>query len=274
MASTLTRDFARALDAIEIEAWADLYEAAPEDLRRDLRLAVFRDGPAVTTIAAAIDTLALNRVVGFGLQPTLTAASVRQMIERYSQYRAARFFVQTSPLGAPENHRQVLENHGIDWYNNWVKLYRGVSPLPEVETDLQVRQVPAGRAAEWARTLVASFDWDRRMEPWVAACVGRPGWYHYAAFDGDTVAAVAAMYARGEYAWIDFAGTLPDYRGRRAQSALIRKRLEDAAAMGVKWLAVETAEQKPDRDVPSLRNLLRLGFEQAWVRPNFMRQLA
>jgi hypothetical protein len=32
---------------------------------------------------------------------------------------------------------------------------------------------------------------------------------------------------------------------------------------------VETAEETPVRPVPSLRNLLRLGFEVAYLRPNY-----
>jgi hypothetical protein len=82
--------------------------------------------------------------------------------------------------------------------------------------------------------------------------------------------ATAAVYCRGEYAWIDFASTLPGYRGRGGQAALLARRIADGAALGCKWLVVETAEATPEKPAPSYRNMRRYGFEVAYVRPNYL----
>ena len=73
-----------------------------------------------------------------------------------------------------------------------------------------------------------------------------------------------------ETACQSFAATLPDYRGLGAQSALIARRFQDAAEAGCKWMVVETAEDKPERPVASYRNLKRLGFELAYLCPNYI----
>jgi len=51
------------------------------------------------------------------------------------------------------------------------------------------------------------------------------------------------------------AATLPDQRGRGAQSVLIAERLKQARSLGCRWARAETSE-----DNPSLQNLLRAGF--------------
>lgn len=42
----------------------------------------------------------------------------------------------------------------------------------------------------------------------------------------------------------------------------------DAARLGCKWVSAETAEETPERDVSSFRNVIRLGFSVAYRRPN------
>jgi hypothetical protein len=46
--------------------------------------------------------------------------------------------------------------------------------------------------------------------------------------------------------------------------------MADAAAAGCRHLAVETAEEKPDKPNPSTRNLRRLGFAGLYLRPNYI----
>jgi len=90
------------------------------------------------------------------------------------------------------------------------------------------------------------------------------------AFDGETPVATGAVYIRGQFGWIDFASTLPQYRGRGAQAALVERRIRDAAEWECRWLIVETAEEKPDHPAPSYRNMVRYGFKVAYARPNYL----
>ena len=91
------------------------------------------------------------------------------------------------------------------------------------------------------------------------------------AYDGDFPVATAGMFIDGEYAWLDFASTLPGFRGKGAQTALISRRLQDGYDAGCRYFTVETAEQKPGRDSPSFRNIGRAGFALAYLRPNYIR---
>ena len=61
--------------------------------------------------------------------------------------------------------------------------------------------------------------------------------------------------------------------GRGAQSALIARRIRDAAAAGCDCLMVETAQEREDYPVPSYHNLLKFGFQVAYMRPNYILEL-
>ncbi|MGI8892669.1 MAG: GCN5 family acetyltransferase, partial [Bacteroidia bacterium] len=74
---------------------------------------------------------------------------------------------------------------------------------------------------------------------------------------------------KGDYAWFCFADTMPGYRAKGAQTALISKRIEAANEAGCKHIFVETADDKGGNPSPSGRNLMRMGFRQLYKRPNY-----
>jgi hypothetical protein len=109
------------------------------------------------------------------------------------------------------------------------------------------------------------------LKPWLAALVGRPGWQHYLAWDGDTPVATAAIYMHTMVGWLGIAATLPQYRGSGAQGALMAARLRHGTGMGCEWFVSETGEDSPSHPNPSYHNMMRAGFSLAYHRPNFMR---
>ena len=79
------------------------------------------------------------------------------------------------------------------------------------------------------------------------------------------------MLLDGDVAEFGIGATLEPARGRGCQLALLRRRIVDAATAGCHTLFVETGERVPDRPAASYRNILRAGFEEAYLRPNWQR---
>ena len=60
---------------------------------------------------------------------------------------------------------------------------------------------------------------------------------------------------------------------RAQEAAEIAARLRAAAALGCEYASVETADDTPEKPNPSTHNLRRLGFEDAYRRPNWVLKL-
>jgi len=191
-------------------------------------------------------------------------------MDMYFRAKVPRFFVQLAGPTASNGARSLLENQGLSWYNNWVKLYRDCTPPPPSKSDLTIKKVGRGYGLKFGKVVTSAFGWDECLAEWIASTLGRPGWHHYAAFDKEILAATGAMFVSGKQAWFDLAATLPTHQGRGAQSAILAQRINDAAAMGVELISVETAEQTADKSAPSYRNTQRFGFRVGYVRPNFI----
>ena len=258
------------LERIEIAAWGDFYKAASANSISSCGLQIAEPHGAMAGLASGADVLGLNRVVGFGLEGSVSPTDLDELIVRYTDAGVPRFFVQVSPMADDRDLPRLLVDRGFAHYNNWVKLHRDVAPVSDASTDLSVRQIDASEAAAFGHNVAECFGWPEVTSGWVADLVGYSGWRHYMAYDGTTAVATGAVYTLGGYAWIDFATTLPDYRGRGAQSAILAVRIADAAELGCHNVVVETAEETPEKSAPSYRNMVRYGFSQSYVRPNFI----
>ncbi len=273
MEQVLDADRIRDLETCEREAWADFFRAAPEPSASEHGIAVKETAGGLLARAAATDVLALNRVLGLGDCRPASPGDIDEIVREYRESGARRFFVQISPIAEPSDLADRLEDRGFLRYNNWVKLQRDTAAPAFTGTQIEVRPIEGNDADAFGRIVSECFGWPDWLGPWVARTVGRPGWKHYMAFDGAEAVATGAFFVWRDLAWLDFAATLPQHRGRGAQSALLARRIDDAREAGCHALVVETAEQTAARGAPSWRNTVAFGFRQAYLRPNFVRVL-
>jgi hypothetical protein len=266
-----------ALEAAEMEAFADLYRAASPEVVAASGLLVAEVADAIVVAVNRIDVLALNRVMGLGLRGSPSDSALAEVLTTLEGTGSLRCFVPLAPVEGYETLSNRLERLGLRHYNNWMRLRRDLRDLADFpdfpaapSTELDVRQIDGAGAHAFGHLVATAFDYPPAIAPLAAQTIGRPRWYHYLAFDGSAPIASGAMYLTGEAAWFGFAATDTAHRRRGAQQALIVRRLKDAADAGCKWVSVETAEDTVTKDAPSFRNLRRLGFEVAYRRPNYL----
>ncbi len=267
----LTTTLFRSIASCEINAWQDMYSAAGRDLASQFGIKVFSMGSACVSMVKNIDILGFNRVIGLGLFQTASEQMVDDIISKYSTDGIKRFFIQIHPEAAPPKLKDWFEKRNIKHYNNWVKHYRGVEDPPRLETGLEIKEVSSKDEVDrFGEIITMSFKWPDEMRMWFENLAGRKYWKTYLAFEDDKAVAAASMYVKDDCGWLSFGSTLPDYRGKGAQTALIARRIQDAAELGCKVLTLETSEDNEQERSQSLLNVQKMGFETAFVRPNFL----
>jgi GNAT superfamily N-acetyltransferase len=258
------------LERVELDAWRDLYGAVPAPVAAATGLGVHSIGSALLTTCTTVDILAFNRLIGLGLVEPATEAMVDETIARFHAAGVSRFFAPLIPGAEPEELVEWLGARSITLYNNWERLARSTAEPPVAPTDLRIERVGLEDASAFASIVASAFGWPDAATHWIDASFGRSGWHHYIAFDDAEPIATAALFSNGEAGWFGLAATMPSHQGRGAQSALIARRIADAAELGLRMVSVETAEDRPEAPSTSNRNLRRLGFERAYLRPNYI----
>jgi len=260
----------RQAERAEMEALASVTIQAPPEIAKELGLHFVSDEGVIMTLAREADVLALNRIVGLGVETRSTRDQLVRLVAIARERGTKRLFVQLAPGHEPDSCPEWVEAEGGKAYNRWVRLWRKVENFPEVRTDLRIEQLTVGDAQRSGEIVAESFGMPISLAPWFASIVGRPGWTHFGAFDGAELVGSGAIYANRAVGWLGFAATLTAYRGRGIQGALIRRRVEVARGLGCKWVITETAEQTGDHSAPSYRNMIRYGFTEAYFRQNYL----
>jgi hypothetical protein len=266
-------EVAKLVEFTEADAYLSIYQAAPPDVAERLCIKTARFGRARARLIGSVNFTLFNAVVGLGVGEDATEQALDDIIEFYRPHGVS-FMIQVSPLARPTQLPAWLEARGFRYRDDWVKGYMGAgSPPPAATTDLQIREVRPEQADAFADTILKGFEFPPAatvLTSLITAGVGRPGWRHYLAYDGETPVATGGLYVTNGVGWLGYGSTSPSHRRRGAQGAMFARRIRDAADMGCKWLVTETDAETPERPSPSYRNMARSGFVIAYSRPNYV----
>jgi hypothetical protein len=267
MTPTLTPyKLSRLIEFAEARAYVDMVHAAPPEwgFRAE------ESELATVLVSPSLNIPLFNRAIGIGLNSSARKKTIESLVNVFSDAGVTNFAIQVSPTAKPAHIKKWLTARNLTVRDNWAKVYRLPEPVVHKPDALPVKYIGRDQADIFARIACAAFKLPDNLQSWLTAIVGRPGWYHYLAWDGTEVIAAAAMYVHEKVGWLGIAGTIPAYRKRGAQSDLMAKRIRDGLDLGCEWFVTETGEDLPQRPNSSYHNMLRNGFKLAYQRPNYM----
>jgi hypothetical protein len=263
----IDRDRTRLLEFTEAAAFADMLRAAPAawgamESRTPLGWLL---------LMPSADLLLFNRLIGGGLTGDADRGALQECLQQVRALNLKSFGVQLTPAAAPEI-REWLHAEGFATRDRWTKSYRGAGMSALIrKTPLRITRASTPDDAEIVASVTcASFGMPAVRAPWIASLVGRAGWSHYLAWDGDVPIAAAALFVTGHTAWLGIAGTLAAARRKGAQAALIAQRLAEGTDMGCRVFVSETDQETVTKPNPSFHNLVRAGFGIAYQRENML----
>ena len=269
----------RALETIEAASVLAQHLAAPPEEAMRLGLHAERYGSATAILMRKSKNLMYNRLIAWGQASTATARQLDRFVALAHAHRAEAVGVPLGPCARPARLRDWLEQRGFECGHPGAKLWRNASPLPKRTSGrgISVRVARREDAATWVDVVAQVWRAFGSRRAWFEARARAPGWRHYLAWiDGEPVAAGALFVGTVGERTVDHlvdAVTLQNWRGRGAQSAIIRRRISDGVKLGCELFAVETAPPLPRMLVVSFRNLCRQGFQFAYLRESWKLQL-
>ena len=254
-------------ETAEQKALISWYNAAKHVRANGFDWHVLEIGDAICSVSASEPSILINRVFGIGRNGEPDVEQLRDIRALYSEAGVERFFLHVIPGKCDP---ATLADAGFENYRGWMKFVRTTEDQPEPRSDLEVREIGPEHADDFARIAGSAFDFLPSSFPAVATVVGARGYRSFMTFDGDTPAGTGVVYVDGESGVFDFGATDPNFRRRGGQSAVLAARVSCAAEAGCKYLYTMTGEAVPDDPQHSYSNILRAGFEEAYLRENWI----
>jgi GNAT superfamily N-acetyltransferase len=261
-----------ALDRVERRFWRDIWESMPHEVASEHGVELREFGGLQVTLTRDLPRVPiLNLVLG---APEASEADLDYAIAWGDEHGVTPCIPVTPGLAGSERAEEWLRARGFEHGYAWMKFVRDAHPPRFPAPEVEVVELTAADEEPFGTIAAVGFGMPAWAADFFAPLPGRDGWRCYVARVDGKAQACAAMVIEDGIAEFGIAATLEEARGRGCQTALLQRRILDAAEAGCHTLFVETGERVPDRPSGSYRNILKAGFEEAYVRPNWQRRSA
>jgi GNAT superfamily N-acetyltransferase len=256
------------LDRAERRFWREIWESVPHEPASEHGLELREFGALQATLVRDLPAVPmLNLVLG---APEASDADLEYAVA-FAQEQGVSPCVPVTPgLPGSAAAEAWLRGRGFEPGYAWMKFVRDTHP-PRFPAPEGIEVVELATADEEPFGTIAAVGFG--MPAWganfFAHLPSRDGWRCYVARVEGKAQACGAMLIEDGVAELGIGATLEEARGRGCQTALLHRRIADAAAAGCHTLLVETGERVPERPSASYRNILKAGFEEAYLRPNW-----
>ena len=168
------------LERVEREAWVDLYNAAPDQMRSLIGIRVEEIGTAAALILSTIDYPDFNRVIGLGVDEPATEQILDRFLELYRAAGIRKFLIHVAPTARPANLRDWLKARGLIPARRWAKRtasrIRSSKFRPASGSHRSALQVQAPSDAPSVPVSVCRIRLHRGPPPWLAVRAGANSW--------------------------------------------------------------------------------------------------
>ncbi|WP_405587772.1 GNAT family N-acetyltransferase [Streptomyces sp. NBC_01190] len=262
----------------EIRAYADFVTGAPAPVREELGVGSRQVGSALALAIRADPSHFFNRAGGFGAGEPITADALAEVCDFYRERGVPQGAFMVAPPLLPPDWASIAAKLNLTGGGRYAKLgcatetvLSAADGVAALGPGLRVGPVERDQATKWATVMMTTFGFALPgMIDMAASSVGRPNWRQYAVWEENRIIAVGSVFLNGDCADMFGGATLPESRGRGAQSALLTARARAARAAGCRWLVAETGAEGPGDHNTSLHNMMRAGFEPLYERTSWL----
>ena len=202
----------------------------------------------------------------FGCGTTVSRGDLKKVLDTLKGAQVERFFFWVSPNPQQEEIVAWLLDNNLKPFQGteYPTLIRPVEEVTPHETHLRVECVSRREVEDCADGIAHIY------EPWgcqfFSDSVDQPGFEHFLAYENRIPVSAAVLVTHGDFAYLGWAGTAEEHRGKAGQNALIKARLNRAAELGCQIACSETLTMLKT----SLGNLERNGFEIIYNKQVFV----
>lgn len=255
---------AREIELHEAKAWSACVLAAAEAEGNPLEASVDHTPGIAVPALGAINAGLFNRVIGLGLGAPADDALIDAVLASYAERGQTDIVLEATPHSEPADLRERLAAHGlVDSGHRQAKAWQTPARYEGPGMDAVVPLGPDD-ADEFAQVNMLAWQVPAFLAVWFGATLFADDFRHFGVRAGDRIVSTGAMYVSDGIAWLGFGATLPEHRGRGLQTAILARRVHEAAVLGCHLVHSETAAHTSTRHNPSLANMLAVGFRHAY----------
>jgi hypothetical protein len=267
-------ELAAQLESGEVNAWVDMYAAAPSDFARRFQLEIIRVQNIVLTRCKTIPFVHFNCVKNLGMTEPATEALIDDVLALYREAGIRNFAFYHIPHCRPSTLPAWLEARSLQKRGGWERIYRNnhtpTHMIIEPRDRFRVEKVTRATAPEWAAYIDSLYGLP--TTPWLLALVERPGWHHYLLRQETRIVAVRTLYIdNAGMGWLGIDAPVPGIMAPSydLDAQICQAIVKDGLDLGVRYFVADIEAPTPAMNTPAYQYFEALGFKRPYFRNHY-----
>jgi hypothetical protein len=257
------------MEAIEQEAWENMFEIAPEPFKTEHNMLYKRVAGATCIVFPKYPIVHFNMVIGLGFEYPVTTEILNKIEQVYSSMQQPTYMIQYFDDEKPVSAADVFDSKGYKVAGGWERILWKVQPVNTLATtrNIQVKKVSKEDVDAWAQYIIDLYHYP--VIEWLKGFWGEPGWEHFIAYENDKLVAARSVFiGKNNIAWSGVEAPVPIVMTKDLEpDRMIWLHLQQHCFdNNVEYLAADIECPAPGRDTDVYHSYAELGFEVKYLR--------
>jgi hypothetical protein len=256
------------VEAVERQAWQNMFDIAPEEFRKRVKLFYRNVGGGTCQVFPNYPIVHFNMVLGLGFTEPLTDTLLREVENIYAAAGQPAYMVQFCheiQEALPQDLFAAMNYHCAGTWERVVWWPQYVAPVVTTR-NLTVKKITAGTAATWQKFIIDHYHYP--VDGWLEAFVTHR-WHHFVAIEDETIVACRSIFVNNENkAWSGIEAPVPMIMtDDLIPDFILWKHIQQfCLEQNCCMIAADIEQPSPQRNTPVYSLFDALGFEVTYAR--------
>lgn len=181
------------IEAIEMEAWQNMFDIAPESFRQEMNLYYKKIGGGICFVFPKYPVVHFNMVMSLGYDEPISEALLKEVEAIYEKENQPIYMIQYCEHQAPINAPEIFESCGFKVAGGWERItWKPQIVVPIVSgRNISVQEVRKDTVDTWKQFILGLYHYPAK--DWLKCFISK-GWHNFVAYENDKIVACRSIY--------------------------------------------------------------------------------
>lgn len=264
------------IEAIEMEAWQNMFDIAPESFRKEMNLYYRKTGGGICFVFPKYPVVHFNMAMSFGYAEPITETLLEEIKAIYEKEQQPVYMIQYCEHQQPANAPQIFDSCGFKVAGGWERItWKPEKAEPIVSTrNIRLEEVTGETVAAWEQFILDLYHYPAK--DWLKAFISK-GWHNFLAYENEKIVACRSIYVgENNLAWSGVEAPVPIVMTNDLEpDRFIWKHIQQYCFdTGVELLVADIEKPSPERNTPIYHFYAQLGFKVEYLRSLYRKKQA
>jgi len=262
------------MEAIEMEAWQNMFDIAPATFRKEMNLYYEKTGGGICFVFPKYPVVHFNMAMSFGYAEPISEKLLKQVEAIYKKENQPVYLIQHCEHQQPANAREIFNSRGFREAGGWERISWAPQQVAAISSErkITVEKVTKETVALWEQFILDLYQYPAK--DWLQAFISK-SWHNFIALEQGKIVACRSVYTgKNDFAWSGVEAPVPILMTNDLEpDRFLWKHIQQFCFdIDIQLLVADIEKPSPERNTPIYRFYADLGFQVEYLRSLYRKE--